>query len=238
MRSAFGAKLLLLLIASLLYGSPARSLVSADLAVGAVQRYTVLVASPLGRCSGVVLAQDVVLTAGHCAQAGSSLQIASNWGGGLFALSTVVETVWHPLYNPSDAATPDLAMLKLAKPLPDRFIPAFLSARTVSVGDHLIVAGYGKSAAENPNGGTVLRTALLRVSRSYQDWLTLVRAGQDPSGSCPGDSGGPAFIYRGMHALVALMVRGQCAGISEVVLVAPYSGWIRETVLKLSAPEK
>ena len=31
--------------------------------------------------------------------------------------------VVHPLYKPTDAGSPDLAMLKLAKPLPDRFIP-------------------------------------------------------------------------------------------------------------------
>jgi hypothetical protein len=148
----------------------------------------------------------------------------------------VVEIVRHPRYDPSDSATPDLAVLKLAQPLPDRFIPAVLSARTVSTGDHLIVAGYGKSTADDPYGGTVLRTALLRVSYAHDDWLTLESAGQDLSGSCGGDSGGPAFTYRGMYAVVALMARGQCGGKTLVVALAPHHEWIRATIEKLSAP--
>lgn len=236
MRKATRAKIMPVLIASLLHGSPARGLSSADLAEGAVQRYTVGVATSRGLCSGVVLAQDVVLTAGHCTSATSGLQIASNWGGGLFALSPVVETVTHPLYNPTDATAPDLAILKLEKPLPDRFIPAFLGVRAVRVGDHLIVAGYGKTAADDPKPGAELRMALLRVSRVNKDLLLLESAGQDASGACPGDSGGPAFTYRGMHALVALMVRGRCGSLAEVVVLASHYEWIRETVEKLHAP--
>ena len=39
---------------------------------------------------------------------------------------------------------PDLALLKLEKPLPDRFIPAYFGGYTPHNGDGLIAAGYGE----------------------------------------------------------------------------------------------
>jgi len=236
MKKAVPAEILILSTSLFLYCSPASSLVGADLAEGAVQRYTVGVATSRGLCSGVVLAQDIVLTAAHCVEA--NLQIAGNWGGKLFAYIPVVETVRHPLYNSSDTISPDLAILKLEKPLPDRFIPASLGVRTIGTGDHLIVAGYGTTAAGYTIGGTPLRMGLLRVSGTTKGWLTLVSAGQDAAGGCWGDSGGPVFTYRGMYALVGVIVRGSCGVISGVVTLAPHYGWINETILKLTAPRE
>jgi len=124
----------------------ANALVGADVADRIVQRYTVVIASAKGRCSGVLLAQDIVLTAGHCIQPGEKFQVGGSVGGGErnlqpSLLSPVEQIVVHPLYKPTDAGSPDLAMLKLARPLPDRFIAATLNARGLSVGDDLIAAG-------------------------------------------------------------------------------------------------
>jgi hypothetical protein len=135
-------------------------------------------------------------------------------------------------------ATPDLALLKLERPLSDKFMPATLGGRVVNAGDHLIVAGYGKASTDDPIGGAVLRMELLRVSSAAQDWLTLVKAFGDPSGSCHGDSGGPVFAYRGMYALVGVIVRGQCGGSTIAVHLAPYHSWINETILKLAPPRE
>jgi Trypsin len=150
-RQALIPIVLIILTLSLLQCSPADALVGADVADNTVHRYTVLVASAKGRCSGAVLAQDIVLTAAHCVQAASNLQVGGNPGWGYQtlpprALSPVIETVQHPLYRSTDAGSPDLAILKLAKPLPDRFIPAVINPRNLNEGDDLIAAGYGKTS--------------------------------------------------------------------------------------------
>jgi secreted trypsin-like serine protease len=224
-----------------LSGNPAFTLVGADVADRTVQRYTVAIASPKGRCSGVVLAPDIVLTAGHCIQPGEKFQVGGNTGGGYQTLpptllSNVDQIVVHPLYKPTDSGSPDLAMLKLAKPLPDFFIPATLNARGLSVGDDLIAAGFGKTAARDSKAGITLRMVLLRVSDSFKGWVMLASVGEDASGGGAGDSGGPMFSYRGgMHSLVGIIVAVAPTRTKAVALAAHYD-WIKETMQKLSAP--
>ena len=184
----------------------------------------------------MVLAPDIVLTAAHCVRGGERFHIGGNLGEGYRTqLSPVAEIVPHPLYAPGDSGSPDLAILKLAKPLPERFVPAVLNRRSLRVGDDLIVAGWGKSAAGDSGTGVVLRMVLQRVSQSIRGWLVLSSVGEDAANAGPGDSGGPVFAYRGMHSLVGLMVAVAGKQTKTVALAAHYD-WIRETMRKLSTP--
>ena len=228
----------LALLIFLLSGAPASALVGADVADRTVQRFTVVVAGTKGRCSGVVLAPDIVLTAAHCIGRGERFRVGGNIGGGYQThppslLSPVAEIVQHPLYSSKDSGSPDLAILKLAKPLPDRFVPAVLNPRVPGVGDDLIVAGYGKSASGDSD--VVLRMVLQRVSQSIRGWVVLTGVGEDAAKAGPGDSGGPVFAYRGMHSLVGLMV-GVSGKQTKAVALAAHTGWIRETMRKLATP--
>ena len=236
MREANQARSLALVISLLLSGGPASALVGADVADRTVQRFTVFVAGARGRCSGVVLAPDIVLTAAHCVKRGERFHVGGNLGGGYQTLlGPVAEIVQHPLYTPGDSGSPDLAILRLEKPLPDRFVPAVLNPRVPSVGDDLIVAGYGKSAAGDSGASVVLRMVLQRVSQSIRGWVVLTSVGEDASGAGPGDSGGPVFAYRGMHSLVGLMV-GVSGKQTKAVALAAHYDWIRETMRKLATP--
>ncbi|MDB5577453.1 MAG: peptidase and chymotrypsin/Hap [Bradyrhizobium sp.] len=236
MRETNQVRCLALVISLSLSGGPAGALVGADVADRTVQRFTVVVAGAKGRCSGVVLAPDIVLTAAHCVRRGERFHVGGNLGGGYqTGLSPVAEIVQHPLYTSGDSGSPDLAILRLAKPLPDRFVPAALNPRVPSIGDDLIVAGYGKSAAGDSAASVVLRMVLQRVSQSIRGWVVLTSVGEDAAGAGPGDSGGPVFAYRGMHSLVGLMV-GVSGKQTKAVALAAHYDWIRETMRKLSAP--
>jgi hypothetical protein len=150
-------------------------------------------------------------------------------------LSPVAEAVQHPGYHAQKPGWPDLALLKLAKPLPDRFIPASFGGYWPHNGDGLIATGYGESVPNDPTAGTTLRMVLLRVSEDATGYLTLVRPGEEAAGGGRGDSGGPVFAYRGLHALVGIVVGGT-SNATRAVAVAPYYMWIKDTIEKLSAP--
>jgi secreted trypsin-like serine protease len=240
MKKAILAFTAILLAHALSFGI-AHALVGADIADRTVQRYTVVIASQKGRCSGVVMAQDIVLTAAHCIQPGEKLNVGGIAGSGdqplqAFLFSPVDQIVVHPLYKATDSGSPDLAMLKLAKPLPDRFLAATLNARGLSVGDDLLAAGFGKTGERTSRPGVTLRMVLLRVTDSIRGWVMLASVGEDASGGGAGDSGGPMFSYRGgMHSLVGIIVAVSPTRTKAVALSAHYD-WIKETMAKLSGP--
>jgi hypothetical protein len=236
-----------LLAASILCADRSEALIGADIADRSIHRYTVVVGSAKGRCTGVVLAQDIVLTAAHCILTGEKLWVSGDQAppGSLSAagqgghqsvrpsqLSAVDEIVQHPLFSRKDAGSPDLAILKLATPLPDRFIPATLGARHLAEGDNLIAAGYGKASADETRPTLVLRMVLLQVTRAFRGWAILTSISEDNAVGAPGDSGGPLFSYRGMHTLVGLIVSVSDRRTRAVALAAHYS-WIKETQERL-----
>ena len=232
------AMTIVVLAASVFCADRSDALVGADLADRTIQRYTVVVGSLKGRCTGVVLAQNIVLTAAHCIVPGEKLWVGDSAGVAPQSiapsrLNAVDEIVQHPLWSRKDVGSPDLAILKLAKPLPDRFIPAVLSPRHLAEGDNLIAAGYGKSSAEETRPSLVLRMVLLRVTQSFKGWAILTSVGEDRAGGAPGDSGGPLFAYRGLHTLVGLIVSVSDRRTRAVALAAHYS-WIKQTQEKLS----
>jgi hypothetical protein len=218
-----------ILLALLLGCGNAHALMGADPDAVTVQRFTVVVAGAKGRCTGVVVAQDIVLTAAHCLEAGK-LRVVTSFRPAVF--TDVVQAVPHPNYKASERGSPDLAILKLAKPLPGSFSPAHLEPRWVSNGADLVVAGYGKSADNDKGTNLVLRTVLQHVAIRYSSYLTLTGVGESAAGAAPGDSGGPVFSYRGLYALVAIMV-GHADRFTIAIAIAPNYAWIRETMEKM-----
>ena len=73
---------------------------------------------------------------------------------------------------------------------------------------------------------------LLRVSEKFPTYVTLVSSREETAEAGPGDSGGPIFSYRGMTALVAIMV-GHADRYTIAISIAPNYAWIRETMEKL-----
>ncbi len=222
---------LALLLILLLGCSNAHALTGADPDAVTVQRFTVVVAGTKGRCTGVVLAQDIVLTAAHCLEAGK-LRVVTSVRPAAFI--DVTRAVPHPNYKATERGSPDLAVLQLAKPLPGRFSPAHLEPRWVGEHADLIVAGYGKSADNDKGANPILRTVLQHVATRTSSYLTLTGVGESAAGAAPGDSGGPVFSYRGLYALVAIMV-GHADRYTIAISIAPNYAWIRQTMERMGS---
>jgi len=222
----------------LLAGAPAAALVGdAAPAEWTIARPAVMVFSSHGQCSGVVLAQDLVLTAAHCVVAATNVKIVGHIAAAPFQLADVTKVALHPQYDAAAWPTADLALLKLSKQLPTGFARAFLGTRAVAVSDRLIVIGYGVATqGDNKSAGTP-RMATLTVTAHSDNVITLRDAGGGNISGCIGDSGAPAFAVRGgVPALVGVVSRGHCGGPSLVIPFARYRDWLFETARRFGSP--
>lgn len=156
-------------------------------------------------CSGVLVAPDAVVTAGHCAgAAGAALA-----GGSGAARAAVRAAAIHP-----DPAV-DLAWLALDADLPARVRP--LSPLLPEAGETVSIAGFGATADGADDAGA-LRTAALEVVDADPGALLLFAPGAN---ACSGDSGGPVTVERpdGEHlAAVVVAVDPACLGGRTVAL--------------------
>ena len=122
------------------------------------------------------------------------------------------------LWNPIKPIN-DIALLTLDDSLPFGKSPAELASRDVDLfGEHLILAGYGKTA----KGGMIEKPQLRKVKVPYRESLKngadyfagpgdIEKPGEisNPVGGCFGDSGGPAYISKGGSLkLGGVIVRG------------------------------
>ena len=150
------------------------------------------------RCTGVLVAPRVVLTAAHCVSA----EPLAAWFGGDARSS---DEVWaidalevSQAYEPLTGAG-DLALLYLEQDAP---VPPLALGPAPTAGERVRIIGFGIDGLGSPFG--VKRTGFARVEEILDESLRLVA---DPSLSCSGDSGGPVLASDGTREWVAGIIR-------------------------------
>lgn len=199
-------------------------------------------------CTATALAPDLVLTAAHCVVRPVAYQVKAYQTGVPIPVRAIVR---HPRFDyasyTASRATADVALVKLAAPLPDIVVPATLAAsRRVAVGETLTIAGFGVTIAGTARGLGQPRMATLSVTgkpgslqiRLYDIATRNLRAGL---GGCTGDSGAPAFDGEG--PLVIGVVSWStapddeegCGGLTGVTPLLLYRDWLLDTARKLNS---
>jgi hypothetical protein len=195
-----------------------------------------------GVCTGVVLSARAVLTAAHCAAGGTELRI--HWReGGEPVLVAPAAVALHPQFDAnairSRRRSVDLALIRLAEPLPGRFDAAGLvDGPLPRAGSRITLAGYGVAREGEARSTGTYRSAALTTVEPYGPGRILLWAadggGKKPgAGACQGDSGGPIFGEDGIVAVTSWSTGPagrQCGLLSQGVLVAPQRGWIDTTL--------
>jgi Trypsin len=206
-------------------------------------------------CTATAIGRDLLLTAAHCVQAGADYKLLGSEPGQPPVLKGIIRIERHPQFDIkrlfSHLATADVALIKLAEPIPPRISPARIAAEneTVAVGDSLVVAGYGVTVRGDGRTGGTARAAALVVTgqpgslqiRLFDPLSKGVSAGL---GACAGDSGAPAFRVSGSGPAILGVVSWStgpnltvgCGGLTGITPLTRYRGWIVDTARKLGTP--
>ena len=240
------APLLAAAVAIGLAATPARAIVGGGPAGADVAAQTVLIVSTRGAsCTGVVLAPDLVLTAAHCVAPQSDYAVALV-GEGPPELLPAMKVVVHPRFDAAQfrtrRPTPDLALVKLARPLPPRFHQAQLAtgAALPAKGSAFVVAGYGMTADGAGRSAGTLRTVTLPSIGTTGGIMARLALPSADAGACTGDSGGPAFQDGAVAGVVGWATgpngsRG-CGGVTGVTLIGLNRDWIEPAARALGSP--
>ncbi len=239
------AKFLALALA-LLSAGPAHAIVGGAPAAADVAAQTVMIVSTRGAaCTGTVLARDLVLTAAHCVAPKADYAVAI-LGDGEPRLIPAARVSVHPRFDADQfqtrRPTPDLALVKLAEPLPARFRPARLSPETglPEKGATFRIAGYGVTADGAMKSAGTLRSVALPSIGTTGGIMVRLSLPEGAAGACTGDSGGPAFRDGALAGVVGWATaaggaRG-CGGVTGVTLVSLHRDWITATAKALGSP--
>ncbi len=206
-------------------------------------------------CTAAAIGRDLLLTAAHCVQPGADYKLLGSEPGQPPVLKTIIRIERHPQFDIKrlfiHLATADVALIKLAEPLPARISPALVAggSETVAVGDSLVVAGYGVTVRGDGRTGGTARAATLVVTgqpgslqiRLFDPVSKGLGAGL---GACAGDSGAPAFRTSGAGPAILGVVSWStgpnltagCGGLTGVTPLARYRGWIVDTARRLGTP--
>ncbi len=201
-------------------------------------------------CTATALAPDLVLTAAHCVSGRLKRAVKVSQTGQTIAVAHVAQ---HPRFNfasyLASRATADVALVKLAAPLPAIIAPVTLAEpRRVAAGETLTIAGFGVTKNGTPLGLGIPREARLAVTgkpgslqiRLFDPATRDVRPGL---GGCTGDSGAPAFETDASGALRIVGVvswstapndEDGCGGLTGLTPLLLYRDWIVETAKTLN----
>lgn len=225
-------------------GAPARATVGG--APAAASRSVVMILGSRGSfCSATAIAADIVLTAAHCVEPGADYKLAEPAGAGAPVLQDIARIVRAPQFRRdkllAHRASADLALARMARPLPAAIRPAPLerAVAPVAAGAALVVAGYGVAVpGDSRSSGTLRRARLVATDRPDTLQLRLV----DPRtqdkrpglGACGGDSGAPVLRDQADDRAVVGVVSwataprlgAGCGGLTGVTPLARYRPWI------------
>jgi Trypsin len=227
---------------------PARGLVGGvPSATGDIARSVLGIVGPHNSfCTATAVARNVLLSAAHCVQQGANYRAQFRDTNGLRAFSDSVEWERLPQYKPPiprTAPVGDLALLKLATPLPAEIGIAVLELHSPPIwpGDRFTVIGGGIPFRGLHETGFNRAATLVATGPFSTLQIRLIDPSGPKSGVCFGDSGSPVFQSEADGTRIVGVVSWAsgpnntkgCGGLTGATPLSPYRQWIEGTLNRL-----
>jgi len=248
---------LILWIAAALSAASAQAMVGGapPVADGAGRSVVMILGSGGTACTATAIARDLLLTAAHCVLPGSDYKLVGSTPGQAPVLKDILRIEHDPQFDLKrlfgHLATADVALIKLAEPLPAKIpaVPLGAEEEPVAVGDAFVIAGYGVTVrGDGRTGGTVRAATLVATGQPGSLQIRLFdpkTKGDSPGlGACAGDSGAPVFRDKDGRTVIVGVVswstgpklEAGCGGLTGVTPLASYRAWIIDTARQLGSP--
>jgi secreted trypsin-like serine protease len=248
-------RILLALACLIALYAPTAAIVGGARNAGTGAKHIVMIVGVRGNrgllCTGTALTRNLVLTSAHCVAPGGSYRVMTSTSSVSVPIQVIAR---HPRFDPQSydrgRVTADVALIKLAAPLPEHVSPALLAAgnELVVPGDRLQIAGFGISVpGKDASTGTPHVATLMVTGRPGNLQIRLfdpaTRGERLGLGACVGDSGGPAFReINGVLAVIGVVSWSTgpgdeegCGGMTGVTPLVLYRGWVIEQAVRMGS---
>jgi secreted trypsin-like serine protease len=189
-------------------------------------------------CTGSIIAEDIILTAGHCIpQDPSSLLVLFGVDAQNYIEFRYVQFAGaHLKYQPREQGYwTDIGVVYFSGGLPDGYKPVQILEDDIFLqkGTQTELAGYGLADGVKKTGSGVLRHTTVKIEDPIFDFGEVELNQTQGKGACHGDSGGPAYIVENSQIkLWGITSRGEkdttddCSQFSVYTSATVYLGWI------------
>jgi secreted trypsin-like serine protease len=188
-------------------------------------------------CSGALIAQQWIVTAGHCFRDFNGVRVerpVADLTTATIGRADLTSAIGHEvtIIAVRQSPTTDLALAKLSRPITD-IRPLELSYRTPQAGDVVRLTGFGSTQSDAPVPSDRLQTGQFTVTSVADATVGVTALAPSPDTSaCPYDSGAPYFVEKrnGHRALMSVESGGpDCPHDLEETTsrVDNIAGWIK-----------